>query len=477
MKEVFKTLDLKNDGVIDIDELTEYLTDMLGHKPKQGEVLNMIWELDIYQTSTIGWDEFKTMFERVRSDKAAKEPRLLYNLVEFMTFDKDGSGLIDEEEIRQIFFFHHGLRGAQLDEQMKSFYAHRNESLAEVSYSEYLKILAMMSSSSLGPDSKPTARQAITKRKILSPSEHLVKHGFQQPQSALGPAEEAPAPEHGAEHDSGSELGLGGTMLSAQPAGGADATEGKDGKDGEDKSRSTFMKGSLRLAMRLNRQATGSRTSRGSPGARSPGVPRYLQELRRVESPPLVDSTGHFRIRPLTRGDRLRLSTSHSSRSICSARGPSTARPALRTPEAPRFAYFVDPDFQSFGQHHQGSMIQTITPEDEKRYHESKLRVEQKVNKDRPLTVPNPQLFSYPHPKRHVRSQFAPSPAPDFLHQEPKDGYWRDDEYKAKRHVALYANYNSGRSKPIPLAFQFNACKSPKRQLRPNAYYKRQDIL
>ena len=33
--QVFKTLDLKNDGVIDIDELTEYLTDMLGHKPKQ----------------------------------------------------------------------------------------------------------------------------------------------------------------------------------------------------------------------------------------------------------------------------------------------------------------------------------------------------------------------------------------------------------------------------------------------------------
>jgi len=93
----------------------------------------MIWELDIYQTSTIGWDEFKTMFERVRSDKKRREPRSLYNLVEFMTFDSDGSGLIDEEEIRQIFFFHHGLRGYELDEKMKNFYELRNKSLAEVS--------------------------------------------------------------------------------------------------------------------------------------------------------------------------------------------------------------------------------------------------------------------------------------------------------------------------------------------------------
>ena len=93
----------------------------------------MIWELDVYQTRTIGWDEFKTMFERVRADKRKLEPRALYNLVEFMTFDSDGSGLIDEEEIRQIFFFHHGLRGANLDRQMREFYEQRNNSLDEAS--------------------------------------------------------------------------------------------------------------------------------------------------------------------------------------------------------------------------------------------------------------------------------------------------------------------------------------------------------
>ena len=130
--------------MIDEEELTEYLI-KLGHKPRkatndthcllrnpnpaasQNEVLNMIWELDVYQTSTIGWDEFKTMFERVRADKKKLEPRSLYNLVEFMTFDSDGSGLIDEEEIRQIFFFHHGLRGAQLDRQMRDFYDLRDD--------------------------------------------------------------------------------------------------------------------------------------------------------------------------------------------------------------------------------------------------------------------------------------------------------------------------------------------------------------
>ena len=76
-----------------------------------------------------------------------------------------------------------------------------------------------------------------------------------------------------------------------------------------------------------------------------------------------------------------------------------------------------------------------------------------------------------------ARASFGKAKEPHFLLQQPKGGYWRDESYKAKRHAACYGNYEAGRTVPIPPAFEkLKKSKWPKRNLKPNAYYRRIDV-
>jgi len=253
-------------------------------------------------------------------------------------------------------------------------------------------------------------------------------------------------------------------------------------------------------------------------------------------SPAIVDADGNFRIRPLTRAERQRLDSSHSTRNIRTARsdflgatalslgefsraggsltsrGTTSSRPFTQetTPRglATRgsmgsevrggffaasggigeasatggaagqqpFLYFVDGEFQSFGQHNPGE-VPSPSKADTTRYQRHKLKSEQKLERDRPFTSPSAEMFMFPSPKVETRAGWGKEKQPNFLLQAPKGGYWKDESYKAKRHAACYGNYEAGRTVPIPPAFEkLKKSKWPKRNLKPNAYYRRVDV-
>ena len=100
---VFECLDKKNDKKIDTQELMEHLR-FLGHKCTKADAEDMIWEVDEDCDKCVNWEEFKTMFYRVRHDKSGWEPRRLFTVVEFMMHDKDLSGTIDMDECMEILF-------------------------------------------------------------------------------------------------------------------------------------------------------------------------------------------------------------------------------------------------------------------------------------------------------------------------------------------------------------------------------------
>lgn len=52
----------------------------------------------------INWDEFKTMFYRIRDDQSGYEPRKLFNVVEFLMYDKNFNGSIDLDECISILY-------------------------------------------------------------------------------------------------------------------------------------------------------------------------------------------------------------------------------------------------------------------------------------------------------------------------------------------------------------------------------------
>lgn len=71
LKRAFNVLDSKGDGKIDPEELNQVFQ-TLGHKPRRGEVEDLIWEVDEDCDGCIGWQEFQRMYHRCRQDSTGE---------------------------------------------------------------------------------------------------------------------------------------------------------------------------------------------------------------------------------------------------------------------------------------------------------------------------------------------------------------------------------------------------------------------
>mmetsp|Transcript_56496 Transcript_56496/g.148556 ORF Transcript_56496/g.148556 Transcript_56496/m.148556 type:complete len:204 (-) Transcript_56496:81-692(-) len=119
LKRVFKWLDTKKDDRLCWQEISEALV-KLGHKTPREQIELWIWEVDDDLDNMVGWDEFLTMYQRCISDSTGNEPRNLFNLVQFLMYDKDFHGRISVEQTLQILFVRHG-RG-ELDAEIAEIF-------------------------------------------------------------------------------------------------------------------------------------------------------------------------------------------------------------------------------------------------------------------------------------------------------------------------------------------------------------------
>jgi len=107
LKRVFKYLDTRKDEKLCWQEISEALI-KLGHKTPREQIELWIWEVDDDLDNMVGWDEFLTMYQRCISDMTGNEPRNLFNLVQFLMYDKEFTGKISVEQTLQILFVRHG---------------------------------------------------------------------------------------------------------------------------------------------------------------------------------------------------------------------------------------------------------------------------------------------------------------------------------------------------------------------------------
>ena len=70
----------------------------LGLRPLKSDVEFIIWEVDDDLDGYVSKDEYLTMYKRVITDDVGLEPRQLYNLVQFLMYDKDFEGTVTVEE-------------------------------------------------------------------------------------------------------------------------------------------------------------------------------------------------------------------------------------------------------------------------------------------------------------------------------------------------------------------------------------------
>jgi Ca2+-binding EF-hand superfamily protein len=113
----------------------------LGLKLLRSEVALYIWEVDDDLDGYVSKDEFQIMYKRCRYDKTGLEPRKLYNLTQFLMYDKDYRGRVTVEETLQILYIRHGRD--RLDYEIEAIFGQDEKTTdgteKSISFGEYLE--------------------------------------------------------------------------------------------------------------------------------------------------------------------------------------------------------------------------------------------------------------------------------------------------------------------------------------------------
>ena len=135
-----QTSDNRNADKFGHEEVSKILKH-LGVPQSKPDVELIIWEVDEDLDGAISKAEFETMYKRVVSDKTGLEPRKLFNLVQFMMFDKTNRGRITVEDTLQLLFVRYGRD--HLDNEIRALFGEEEKTgdgqEKEISFGEFLE--------------------------------------------------------------------------------------------------------------------------------------------------------------------------------------------------------------------------------------------------------------------------------------------------------------------------------------------------
>lgn len=92
---------------IKVPDLSECLK-VLGNPTARKEIEEMVWEVDENLDGLVDWEEFKLTYQRNLADSTGLEPCQLFNLIQFMLYDKDGSGKVTIDETMHMLYTRYG---------------------------------------------------------------------------------------------------------------------------------------------------------------------------------------------------------------------------------------------------------------------------------------------------------------------------------------------------------------------------------
>jgi calmodulin len=140
LRSVFKKIDENEDDKICPADI-EKMLGKLGYKTAKDEVDDMLWEVDDDVCGYLNLANFIRMYYRIRESTIESEPRALFMLVEFLLFDKNGSGTVDFDEATDVFRTRYGKAAMEkvvaiLEEQGRE--RGKDVQLEGITYSEFL---------------------------------------------------------------------------------------------------------------------------------------------------------------------------------------------------------------------------------------------------------------------------------------------------------------------------------------------------
>ena len=113
----------------------------LGQHPTKNQIKQMVWEVDDDLDGYVSETEYITMYKRCISDQTELEPRTLFNLVQFLMYDKTFRGKVTVEETLQILFVRYGRH--RLDDEIKAIFGDEEKNAdgsdKQITFGEYVK--------------------------------------------------------------------------------------------------------------------------------------------------------------------------------------------------------------------------------------------------------------------------------------------------------------------------------------------------
>ncbi|KAL2167127.1 hypothetical protein VTG60DRAFT_1681 [Thermothelomyces hinnuleus] len=133
-KQVFEIFDKDGTGDITADELGQVMRE-LGLNPSEAELRDLVSEVDINNDGVISFEEFLALMSQTVKEVDTEQE--LLNA--FKVFDKDGSGTISSDELRNVLkSLGENLTDQELDEMIKL--ADRNGD-GTIDYHEFASIM------------------------------------------------------------------------------------------------------------------------------------------------------------------------------------------------------------------------------------------------------------------------------------------------------------------------------------------------
>mmetsp|Transcript_20156 Transcript_20156/g.45084 ORF Transcript_20156/g.45084 Transcript_20156/m.45084 type:complete len:293 (-) Transcript_20156:316-1194(-) len=113
----------------------------LGRVLHRRQIEQMIWEVDENLDGCLDWAEFRLMFNRNVTDQSGVEPNRMYNLAQFLIYDKNRNGLVSVDETMNLLYARYG-RGV-MEQKLKELFGENMHEIGrqggEITFNQYLQ--------------------------------------------------------------------------------------------------------------------------------------------------------------------------------------------------------------------------------------------------------------------------------------------------------------------------------------------------
>lgn len=129
----------KPDKKVSCDDVYEILK-FMNHKTSRKEVEEMVWEVDENLDGYLDWNEFRLFFNRNLIDQTGLEPSRMFNLTQFLIYDKNHNGHASVDETMNLLYARYGR--AVMEQKLKELFGEDMHEFGrqggEITFSQYV---------------------------------------------------------------------------------------------------------------------------------------------------------------------------------------------------------------------------------------------------------------------------------------------------------------------------------------------------